>query len=384
MKKYESMNRLQEQFSMEGLVEELKREYGAKIGEKKEVYIWGTGLLGKFAHKQFTKSEWRVTAFIDNNTALAGKMIDGIPVIRPDMAEPSRLIVICTKFFPDIEKQIENTLSNPYIYYGILSVIYDEFEIWDMALEGMLEKLDTYRANYIRLFDKYADEISGCVLDAILNYRFTMKAAWLNRAYEETSVRSWGGAEEYFDTEIIKLRNDEVFADCGGYTGDTVLRFAECAGNKYKKIYYIEPNNVIYQKGKENINGLQGVVSIQAGVGEEEGIMKFSGAEDYGHIDDSGTESIKIVALDEVIDERPTFIKMDIEGAELSALKGAAQIIKTNSPKLAICVYHKPEDLFEIMELIDSWGLHYKYYLRHYTREIRGTILYCIPQADGE
>ncbi len=193
-----------------------------------------------------------------------------------------------------------------------------------------------------------------------------------------------GGAEEYFDTEIIKLRNDEVFADCGGYTGDTVLRFAECAGNKYKKIYYIEPNNVIYQKGKENINGLQGVVSIQAGVGEEEGIMKFSGAEDYGHIDDSGTESIKIVALDEVIDERPTFIKMDIEGAELSALKGAAQIIKTNSPKLAICVYHKPEDLFEIMELIDSWGLHYKYYLRHYTREIRGTILYCIPQADGE
>lgn len=159
-----------------------------------------------------------------------------------------------------------------------------------------------------------------------------------------------------------------------------MLRFVECTGSKYKKIYYIEPNNDVYQRGKENLKNSDNLVFICAGVGEKEGVLKFSGAEDYGHVDDSGEETIKIVTLDEVIDERPTFIKMDIEGAELSALKGAACIIKENSPKLAICVYHKPEDLYEILELIDSWGLHYKYYLRHYTKEIRGTILYCIPQ----
>lgn len=193
-----------------------------------------------------------------------------------------------------------------------------------------------------------------------------------------------GGAEEYFDKGIITLRDDEVFVDCGGYTGDTVLRFAECTGGKYKQIYYIEPNNDIYQRGKENLKNGANIVSICAGVGEKEGVLKFSGAEDYGHVDDRGEETIRIVTLDEVIDERPTFIKMDIEGAELSALKGAVHIIKENSPKLAICVYHKPEDLYEILELIDSWGLHYKYYLRHYTKEIRGTILYCVPQHNGE
>lgn len=384
MKKYESLRRLQEEFSKETLVEQLKQEYGLEVATKKEIYIWGTGLLGKFAYKQFEKSEWSVAAFIDNNTALAGNTINGVPVISPDRAEPSRLIVICTKFFPDVEKQIENTLSNPYIYYGILSVVSDKFEVWDMALEGMLEKLDTYRTNYIRLFDRYADEASRCILDAILCYRFTMKAEYLNDACERTNVWNRGGVEEYFDKGIIALRNDEVFVDCGGYTGDTVLRFVERVNNKYKKIYYIEPNNDIYQRGKENLKNIGNIVAIQAGVGEREGTLKFSGAEDYGHIDDSGKEMIQIVTLDKVIDEKPTFIKMDIEGAELSALKGAVRIIKENSPTLAICVYHKPEDLYEVIELIDSWGLHYEYYLRHYTKEIRGTILYCVPRNNGE
>lgn len=189
MKKYESLIRLQEGFSKDSLVDELKQEYGLEINEKREIYLWGTGLLGKFAYKQFKRSKWNVIAFIDNNIASAGDAIDGIPIISPDMAESSRLIVICTKFFPDIERQIKNTLSNPYIYYGILSVMYDEFEVWDMALKGMLEKLDTYRTNYICLFDKYDDEVSRCVLNNILNYRFTMKAEYLCDACVRTSVR---------------------------------------------------------------------------------------------------------------------------------------------------------------------------------------------------
>lgn len=49
-----------------------------------------------------------------------------------------------------------------------------------------------------------------------------------------------------------------------------------------------------------------------------------------------------------VYDKEPTFIKMDIEGSEQEALKGCKRILKELKPKLALCVYHKPEDLFEI------------------------------------
>ena len=67
---------------------------------------------------------------------------------------------------------------------------------------------------------------------------------------------------------------------------------------------------------------------------------------------------------------------MDIEGAELEALKGAEQIIRNFKPKLAICAYHKPEDLYTLPELIKSFRDDYVFYLRHYTDTLYETVLY--------
>lgn len=264
------------------------------------------------------------------------------------------------------------------LYYEILPIIDNTFQTWGMAFKEMVEKLDIYRNQYAALFEKCNDEISKDVLDCVLNYRFTLEETWLEIAYNNSVL---SGGCEYFDREILCPQKDEVYIDCGGYTGDTVLKFLEFAKNNYKKVYYLEPNEVVYKKGEENLKNIENVTFIKAGVGSCSGIFRFSGEGivDSGHMDEKGTECIEVVSLDECISEMPTFIKMDIEGAERDALCGAYEIIRKSRPRMAICVYHKPEDLFEILKLIDSWELNYHYYFRHYSKGMAGTVLYCIP-----
>lgn len=82
---------------------------------------------------------------------------------------------------------------------------------------------------------------------------------------------------------------------------------------------------------------------------------------------------------DDLFGEDVSFIKMDIEGAEMDALHGAAELIKSKKPKLAICIYHKLEDLWEIPLYIRSLVVGYDFYVRQHTPLYLETVLYAIP-----
>ena len=96
-------------------------------------------------------------------------------------------------------------------------------------------------------------------------------------------------------------------------------------------------------------------------------------------ISESGDSKIEVDSIDNVCkNENVTFIKMDVEGAELEALKGAENTIMKNKPKLAICVYHKKEDLVTIPQYILSLNSDYKLYLRHYDSFCTELVLYAV------
>jgi hypothetical protein len=77
------------------------------------------------------------------------------------------------------------------------------------------------------------------------------------------------------------------------------------------------------------------------------------------------------------------FIKMDVEGAEVEALRGAENTIRKFRPKLAISVYHSISDFVDVFELISSLNLGYRFYLGHYTIHWYETILFamCDPTS---
>ena len=88
-----------------------------------------------------------------------------------------------------------------------------------------------------------------------------------------------------------------------------------------------------------------------------------------------------MIKLDSLLrHEKVSFIKMDIEGSELEALKGAQTIIKEQRPKMAICVYHKIEDLWKIPLFLHKINPEYKIYIRHHAKFwVSETVCYAIP-----
>ena len=103
------------------------------------------------------------------------------------------------------------------------------------------------------------------------------------------------------------------------------------------------------------------------GVWDEHTQLSFISKYGASRVDAGGEVKINVVPLDEVLVGEPvTFIKMDIEGSELRALKGARKLITKNHPKLAICVYHKNEDFIQIPQYLHKLVPEYKFYMKHH------------------
>ena len=182
---------------------------------------------------------------------------------------------------------------------------------------------------------------------------------------------------EYFD--YFEPNENEVFVDGGAFNGLTAIEFAEWATKGYDYIYSFEANSQsidVCQGAFKNYN-LKGEV-INKGLWHKTDILSFNSKSGQGaKITDNGDIRIKTVSLDEILNgKRVTFIKMDIEGAEYNALLGAEQTIKKWHPRMAICIYHKPEDILELPALILKMNQDYKFALRHYMPNLYETVLY--------
>lgn len=151
-----------------------------------------------------------------------------------------------------------------------------------------------------------------------------------------------------------------------------------------KSIYVYEPDTDNYRNAVSNLSDYHYAIIKNVGVGSKAETLYFNnGGTGRSHILRGGeqkesVESIEVVSIDEDIKEVVTLIKMDLEGWESEALKGSKGHIEKDVPRLAISVYHKPNDVHELAKQIDSYYDGYKMYLRHYDENGSETILYCV------
>lgn len=344
------------------------------------VYIWGIGALGKFAVEQFEKNNIKVKGIMTSETKQIHTTYKNIPFVDLEMISEKDPVIICCMAYPLIAEKLDFIGHKKYFYYETLPFLCKEFDSYYIGFQGMWEVLIRNRKKIKDLQILFAhDEVSLEVLKNVLLYRYTFETSYLDQAYLMSVERG----NIYFEHSIVNLREDEVFIDCGGFTGDTTEAFIMHTHNQYKKILLFEPDKKIMQTAQNNLKDYKNIVFINKGIGKQEGKLFFDekGSIGGGMMSSEGTTEIMVTSIDETVMEyHPTYIKMDIEGSESDALSGAVKTISSYRPKLAVCVYHHPQDMFELTEFIQKLGLNYKFYLRHYSRMYDDTVLYCIPE----
>ncbi|MBQ7544076.1 MAG: FkbM family methyltransferase [Synergistaceae bacterium] len=182
---------------------------------------------------------------------------------------------------------------------------------------------------------------------------------------------------QYFD--VFSPIDDEIIVDAGAYDGGTAIQFLEWGQGKVRHIYSFEFDPENAERCEEKLRAYTDKVTlIKKGTWDRDETMHVDTIGTAGStVRNAGSTEVHLTSIDSVVKDEPvTFIKMDVEGAELKSLMGARETIIKNRPRLAICVYHKPEDLYEIPGYILSLVPEYKFLLRHYSSSNAETILY--------
>lgn len=190
-------------------------------------------------------------------------------------------------------------------------------------------------------------------------------------------------SQQYLADDLFTIKDNDYVVDCGAYDGDTLTNFTKFYP-KLRGIASFEPTLDTFKKLKTTAEqlGKDNIRLFNMATGDQNTRVNFShtGIASANRILDDGEESIQMCSLDEVLyEEHPTFIKMDVEGSELISLQGAKRIIAANKPILAICIYHKVEDLYQIPYFIKREFPAYRLYVRKYSNDPYELVLYAVP-----
>lgn len=190
----------------------------------------------------------------------------------------------------------------------------------------------------------------------------------------------------YFDLEELNPQKQyEIFVDAGGFDGLTTKGFLNWCNRKGYSYCFEADNTNLLSVEYRLTEDMEYCEIVPKAVWSQSCYLSMcmKGNCASAVIKDSGSNNIQrveAVALDDYLGDKPvTYIKMDVEGAELEVIKGAKNIIMRQHPRLAVSIYHKIEDIWEIPTLILEYYSGYQLYLRHYSFSYYDTVLYAIP-----
>lgn len=359
-----------------------KNEIPKELRESK-VVLYGGGYTGRVIIDLFKQNNLAIEAIIDDDEGLQGEYVKGIPVISYSQfvsaynPEKNIGVVLTSIYGKAILKKLnvfpELKIYELFDWYS--EIIGNKDWIIQIATDSEIENLKC-QWNNIKSF--WADEVSVRTLDGLIKY-FDSKD--LNDIAEICTDE-----EQYFIPEVVAAISQPLcVVDGGAYRGE-LLHSIQNNHLDIEKWYCFEPDQENYelltsQAVRNKLGDRQ--ECIKKGLWNKSGILYFQGGNATGSriVPYETSEFVKVDTIDDYIgDKKCNFIKMDIEGAELPALKGGIKVIKRERPILAICIYHSINDYYTIPSYLIKELENYKFYVRHHALICNETVLYCIPQ----
>jgi FkbM family methyltransferase len=338
------------------------------------VSIYGAGFVGTWARRYLQSIGAVVRSFVDRDPRKIGSTIDGVPVIgpaSPQMSSVPAVFIAARHAVREVTRDLEPL--------GCAVMPFDGYFVC-----RNYARLAALRDGWL------ADPRSVETFNAILVAMLTGSVAPCRAVMEK---------DMYFGLPEFSGNFDEAFVDAGAFVGDTVERFLWENLGTFRHIYAFEPGHRQFQALRRRMGRLAeewafdpSSVSLErAGLAAAEGRMACT------FVDDSplrhglaatpaaapealGDErlSAPVRSLDQYLEGRPvTFIKADVEGMEMELLRGAQATIRRCRPKMALCIYHYPSDLYEVAEYVRGLVPEYKLSLRQHAPILGDYVLYC-------
>jgi FkbM family methyltransferase len=349
--------------------------------------LFGSGGLGLRTLAGLRKLGIEPLAFVDNNASLWGKKIDNCQVLSPADAVKQFgsnavfILTIQSDVFGHPLEEVTNQLNQ----YGPAKVVSFGHLYWKYA--------DIFLPYYsIDLPHKTHEDLDAILEAAHLwsdddscNQYFAQLRYRLFLDFKNLPLPKIG-EKQYFPNDLFTLNPKETFVDVGAFTGDTIAAFLERQASSFKQIITIEPDPENYSKLISYIDTFPDqyknkILAFNNAVGQTREKVKFnSSGTQMANVTEVGNFEVDSIPLDEFLyDYAPSFIKMDIEGAEPDALLGSKRIIQDFNPILAFSVYHQFNHLWKLPLLIQSIRKDYKFYLRPYGRAGWDLVCFAVP-----
>jgi FkbM family methyltransferase len=366
------------------------REIIARRGADTPIVLLGRSDFGaNFIHSLGGRA--RILNVVDDFRPHRGEQFKGADIISTDrfleMAkrDPDLIGFISPRF--DFSKRFFEDLCRN---HGIASLNFEQavraFDLNDVVDHRLADwggEISSRLDEYLKLAGRMADPYSVETLYAVLTFHLTGNTEWfLNvaRPYSTLYVRSG----------LFSFTEHERMVDCGASIGESTTALIGATQGRFDRSWMIEPDRI-------NIATLQGFLRKYAGTEHEKKLslhpVAVGEAPDevpFQHLGHHGgsvlpadkaqscspADYVRVSRIDDIVDDKATIIKMDVEGFELPALKGAANTIRDARPKIMASAYHRSTDLLDLPAFVESIAPDYRIGLRHHTEDRWDTCLY--------